>query len=84
MSRRLIIGFDGRPHGSLSVRGGKLHADGPNRDAVLHHAEAALHSLAYRPDADRLTADDVLDYLAESLQGRTHAHWEDNRDDQYT
>jgi hypothetical protein len=79
--RKLILGFDGKPHGSLSVVDGELHAEGPEPHAVWHHAECAAHALARSGDASKLTPDGILDHLAANLRGRAHAHWEPDDDD---
>lgn len=76
MSRKLIIGFDGKPHGSLSVVNGELHAEGPEPHALWHHAESAATALAHAGDETAMTPEGVLDHLAKTLQGRAHAHWE--------
>ncbi len=76
--KRLVIGFDGKPHGHLFVKDGKVCGDGPNKDALKHHLEAALHVLVHSGDESKLTPEGVLAHMAESLQGRTHAHWEDD------
>lgn len=78
--KKLIIGFDGTPHGSLCAINGRLHIEGKNPDAVAHHVEAAIHSLMHRNQD--VTAESVLDHLSRTLQGRTHAQWEsDDRPD---
>lgn len=76
--RKLVIGFDGKPHGTLCVVNGKLHAEGPNVEAVRHHAKAGAEAMIHdNPSLNETgAADDILDYLAKNLQGRTHAHWE--------
>lgn len=76
MSRKLIIGFDGEPHGSLSVVNGQLHAEGPEPHALWRHAESAAHALVEAGDESQCTPDGVLEHLAKTLQGRAHAHWE--------
>jgi hypothetical protein len=78
--RKLIIGFDGVPHGSLSVVDGELHAEGPEPHALWHHAEAAAHALAHAGDESQMNPDGILDHLAEKLKGRAHAHWDKDAD----
>ncbi len=79
MSRKLVIGFDGVPHGSVSVRDGKFVFAGANPDAVRHHAQCAADTLLYsHPAPTFLKPEHVLDHLAKTLQGRTHAHWEED------
>jgi hypothetical protein len=75
--KRLVIGFDTEPHGTLSIRNGKLHAEGPNVEAVKHHAHAAAMHFA-ETDPSSLTPENILARLADTLQSRTWARWEDD------
>jgi len=76
--KRLHIGFDGEPHGSIALIDGKLHLDGPNQDALTHHIEAAGRCIARKHGFAALTPAAILKHLADTLQGRTHAHWQDD------
>lgn len=78
--KNLIIGFDGEPHGSLSVVNGKFHAEGPRPEACLHHARSAMMEMLHRDPSlnDTMTPEHVLHHLAANLRGRAHAHWEES------
>lgn len=76
--KKLVIGFDGEPHGTLCVVNGKFHAEGPRPEACLHHAQSAMMEMLHRDPSlnDTMEPEHVLDHLAANLRGRAHAHWE--------